>query len=348
MFEDVPMQHSGSFTMTTIALKSALRGTSADNGYQSAAFDRLLSYRQRIADRINARYAGTTYPTGSSIAGTFNPEISGARLNSADVLVPAFMAAYTGRNPDKVTMSFFPSLANMLPNWRVTYDGLIRIGNLGQYFRSITLSHAYRCVYSVGSFASYLNWIEGNGGLGFLMDSSTDMAYPSSPYDISSVSLTESFAPLLGIDVALRNGLTGKIEYKDTRSLSLNMSSVQIVESLSKDITVGTGYKIANFNTVIGMKGGGQKGINHDLTLRVDITHRKQNALLRKIQEEYSQATSGNKNFTLKFTADYTLSKYLTMRAYYDKQINKPLVSSSSYPISSSNIGMTIRLALTR
>ena len=348
MFPDVPIQRSGSFTMTTIALSSALRNPKAESNYQSDAFDRFLTYRRRIANRINDRYAGSVYPTGSSIGGTFNPDISGARLNSADVLVPAFMAAYTGKDPDKITTSFFPSLASMLPNWRITYDGLIRIPGMNKYFRSITLSHAYRCVYSVGSFASYLNWVENTNGLGFLMDATTDMAIPSSPFDISAISLTESFMPLIGLDVALKNGITGKIEYKDTRNLSLNMSSVQVIESLSKDFTIGAGYKIANFNTVIGLKGGGQKGVNHDLTLRADVTHRKQNAILRKIQEEYSQATSGNKNLTIKFTADYTLSKYLTIRAYYDKQINTPLVSSSSYPISSSNLGITLRLALTR
>ena len=348
MFQDVPIQRSGSFTMTTIALRTALTNPKSNNNYQSDAFDRFVAYRQRIADRLNSKYMGTTYPNGSAIGGSFNPEIAGARLNSADVMIPAFMAAYTGRSPEKVNMSAFPSLKSLLPNWRITYDGLIRIPGLDKYFRSITLSHAYRCVYSVGSFASYLNWMETNDGLGFLLDPTSNMPIPSSPFDISAVSLTESFMPLIGLDVALKNGITGKIEYKDTRNLSLNMSSVQVIESLSKDFTVGAGYKIANFNTVIGMKGGGQKGVNHDLTLRADVTHRKQNAIIRKVQENYSQATSGNKNLTIKFTADYTFSKYLTIRAYYDKQINTPLVSSSSYPISNANYGVTLRLALTR
>ncbi|MGL4293818.1 MAG: cell surface protein SprA [Bacteroidales bacterium] len=348
MFPDVPIQRSGSFTMTTIALRTSLSNPKAADNYQSDAFDRFIRYRQQVAGRINAKYAGVQYPAGSAIGGTFQPDITGSRLNSADVMIPAFMAAYTGRDPNKVSTAIFPSLKSLLPNWRITYDGLIRIPGLDKYFRSITLSHAYRCVYSVGSFASYLNWIESSNGLGFILDPIDNMPIPSSPFDVASVSLTESFMPLIGLDVALRNGVTGKIEYKDTRNLSLNMSSVQIIESLSKDFTVGAGYKIANFNTVIGMKGGGQKGVNHDLTLRADVTYRKQNAIIRKVQENYSQATSGNKNLTIKFTADYTFSKYLTIRGYYDKQINTPLVSSSSYPISSSNFGITLRLALTR
>lgn len=354
MFEDLPMQRTGNFTMTTIALKSALTNPRAENNYQSQAFDRFVSYRNILAARYKGQYAETLYPTtgfmkGSYLAGTtFNPEIGGDRLNSAEIMIPAFLAAYTGRDPEKISMSAFPSLRNLLPNWRMTYDGLGRIPFLNTYLRSIVLSHAYRCTYSVGSYSSFLNWIANDRGYGFVLDPLLDVPVPSSPYDISVVSLTESFAPLLGVDMAFRNGLTLRSEYKDTRNLSLNMSSVQVVESLVKDITIGTGYKIANFNTVIGLKGGGEKGINHDLNLRADFTHRTQKALIRKIADQYTQATSGNQSLILKFTADYTFSKFLTVRGYFDKQINKPLVSSTSYPVSSANYGVTLRIALTR
>ena len=355
MFPDVPRQHSGSFTMTTIAVKTSLKRYKAENGYQSDAFDNLVKYRSTISGRINSQYAGAKYPnTGflasSHLAGTtFDPNIAGNRLNSADVLIPAFVAAYTGRDAKNVGLSPFPSILSILPNWRVTYGGLVRlIPGASKYLRSINVNHAYRCTYSVGSFASYLNYIENSEGLGFALDATNDCPMPSSPFDIGSVSITESYAPLIGFDLNFKNGVTAKIEYKDTRNLSLNITSVQIVESVSKDVTVGAGYKIANFNTIIGMKGGGQKGVNHDLTLRSDFSFRKQNALIRKIDENYTQATSGNKSLTIKFTADYTFSKYLTIRGYYDKQINTPLVSSSSYPISNSNFGVTLKMALTR
>ena len=355
MFSDVPKQHSGSFTMTTIAIKTSLKNYKAENYYQSDAFDNLVRYRSEISRRIHSKYEGTTYPNSgflqsSHLAGTqYNPDLAGQRLNSSDVLIPAFMAAYTGKDPKKVGLSPFPSILSALPNWKITYGGLVRlIPGASKYLRSINVSHAYRCTYSVGSFASFLNYVENSNGLGFALDATNNCPVPSSPFDITSVSITESFAPLIGFDLNFKNGVTGKIEYKDTRNLSLNISAVQIVESVSKDITVGSGYKIANFNTIIGMKGGGQKGVNHDLTLRGDFTFRRQNALIRKIDENYTQATSGNRSMTIKFTADYTFSKYLTIRGYYDKQINTPLVSSSSYPISNSNFGVTLKMALTR
>ncbi|MDO5569920.1 MAG: cell surface protein SprA [Bacteroidales bacterium] len=354
MFSDIPVQKGGAFTMTTIGIKTSFKNSDSKNGYSSQIFDNFLKYRNVIADRINNSYANTRYPSsgflnGSYLANTqFNPELSSAGLSSADVMIPAFIAAYTGKDAGKVNLNAFPSIKNMLPNWRITYDGLIQIPFINKYVKSIVLNHAYRCTYSVGSFSSFLNWVAINDNMGFAMDALSNNPVCSSPFDITSVSITESFAPLLGMDVNWKNGITGRVEFKNTRNMSLNMSSVQIIESTSKDYTLGAGYKIANFNTIIGMKGGGEKSVNHDLTLRADFTHRTQTALIRKIEDEYTQPTSGNKNMNIKFTADYTFSKYITLRAYYDKQINTPLISSSAYPISNSNFGVSIRLLLTR
>ncbi len=355
MFADVAKQQNGSFTMTTIALKTSLSNPKADNNYQSDAFDNFVAYRNVIASRITRQYVGQNYPGNGFFQGTnfagkpFDPS-NGIRLNSSDVMIPAFIAAYTGRDPHKVGLDAFPSLKAILPNWRISYDGLMRLPKMKNVFRSFKISHAYRSTYSVGSFASYLNWVEatGSAGMGYVLDNVNGIPLPSSPFDISAVSITESFAPLLGVDMTFKNGITGRIDYKDTRNLTLNMTAAQIIETLSKDFTLGVGYKIANFNTVIGMKGGGQKGVNHDLILRGDVTYRKQFALLRKVDGDYTQATSGNKNLVFKFTADYTLSKYLTLRAFFDKQINSPLISSTAYPISNANYGITMRLALTR
>jgi len=54
--------------------------------------------------------------------------------------------------------------------------------------------------------------------------------------------------------------------------------------------------------------------------------------IVRDIATMESAASSGNTAFKLAFTADYTLSKLITMSFYYDLQTNTPLLSSSSYP----------------
>ncbi|RHJ90851.1 cell surface protein SprA [Parabacteroides bouchesdurhonensis] len=350
MYDGMPETQGGSFTMTTIALKSAFGGSgNAGNGYSSKAFDNFLSNRSIIAARLENMYAGTSYPNAGFIAGTANAgrpyEQGGVGLNSTDVLIPAFLAAYTGKNPNKVGLTAFPSLASLLPNWRITYDGLIKIPTVKKYFKSMMLSHQYRCSYSVGTFSSFLNWVDaGQDGLGYVRDVLTGNPTPSSPYEISAVSITEGFSPLLGVDATLLNNVTARAEYRTTRNLSLNISSYQLVEALSNEFVIGLGYKMTEFNKVLKMKK--TRDFSNDLTVRLDFSFRKMQSLIRKIEDSFTQATSGNIARTIQFSADYGLSRALTLRAFYDLQVNKPLVSSASYPTSNSNYGISVRFSL--
>ena len=133
MQDGMPEQMGGSFTMTTIALGSAFGGSgNANNGYSSKAFDKFIAHRSVIAQRLADTYSGTVYPSSGFMAGhalagkPYDPAVGGGvSLNSMEVLVPAFLAAYTGKDPNKVGLSAFPSIKSLLPNWRVTYDGFL-------------------------------------------------------------------------------------------------------------------------------------------------------------------------------------------------------------------------------
>lgn len=353
MQDGMPEQMGGSFTMTTIALGSAFGGSgNANNGYSSKAFDKFIAHRSVIAQRLMDTYSGTVYPSSGFMAGhalagkPYDPAVGGGvSLNSMEVLVPAFLAAYTGKDPNKVGLSAFPSVKSLLPNWRVTYDGLIRIPAIRKYFKSMMLSHQYRCSYSVGAFSSFLDWVDaGQDGLGYIRDIQTGNPTPSSPYDIAAVSITEGFSPLFGVDATLLNNITGKFELRKTRNLSLNISSYQLVEALSNEFVIGVGYKLTEFNKVLKMKK--TRDFSNDLTIRLDFSYRKMQSLIRKIEEQFTQATSGNIAKTIQFSADYGLSRALTLRAFYDLQINEPIVSTSSYPTSNSNYGISLRFSL--
>ena len=299
-------------------------------------------------------YSGTHYPSTGFLAGTsfagqpYNPSANGGvSVNSADVLIPAFLAAYTGKNANSISLSAFPSISSLLPNWRITYDGLIRIPTVKKYFKSVMLSHQYRCSYSVGSFSSFLNWVESEkDGLGYIRDVLTNNPSPSSPYEISAVSITEGFSPLIGVDATLNNNITARAEYRNTRNLNLNISSYQLVEALSNEFIVGVGYTLTEFNKVLKMKK--TQNFSNDLKVRLDFSYRKMQSLIRKIEDAFTQATSGNIAKTIQFSAEYGLSKSLTLRAFYDLQINEPLVSSASYPTSNSNYGISVRFSLTQ
>jgi cell surface protein SprA len=355
MYTGMPTTYSGSYTKTHCAIKTALRGSSADDGYNSEAFNQFINNIGIVRERIESQYFGTSYPNsgfleGSGYAGTqFNTEVGTVSETSSDVLIPAFVAAYTGTDARKTWLDPFPSISSILPNWKVTYDGLLQLGNMRKWFKSFSLSHAYQCTYSVGSYSSYLNWVAvGGENMGFTLDELTGRPIPSSPYNISSVAITEKFAPLLGVNFTLQNDLQLSAEYRDARTLTLNSSAAQVVESTTKGIKIGAGYKIVGFNTFLKMRGS-QQGISNDLTLNANISLDNTQALIRKISEDrYTQPTSGTRTFSIDFTASYILSKKVTLSAYFDHQASTPLVTTSSYPTTNTSYGISVNLSLAR
>jgi len=203
-------------------------------------------------------------------------------------------------------------------------------------------------------------------------DITTGLPIPGSMFDVSTVSLTESFSPLFGIDMTFLNSLTAKFEIRKTRSMILSMTSQQLTEDYADDIVIGFGYKINNFKlftpkrTIKSTKRkttksnddkdktksksstNNSRGFSNDLNLKLDITFRDKTAVSRDIKTELSQATSGTKTMQISFSAEYTLSRYLSLTAYYDRQMNTPLMTSSSYPITTQDFGVSLKFSLTR
>ncbi len=327
MLSGMPETFGGNYTMTLITFGTAFQSIGDQrNGYTSKAFEQLRANREIIASRIDNSYEN---------ASPNSPKIS---RNSSDVLIPAFLAAYTGQSASKIGLSPFPALSRLRPNWKISYDGLIRLPFIKDHFKSVVLNHQYQSSYNVGSYTSFLQWEAAGNGLGFVN------GLPSSPYSISSVNISEGFNPLFGVDATLLNNITSRIEYRKRRSLNLNISSYQLVEALTNEIIIGAGYKLTEFNKVLGMKKS--EDFSNDLTVRVDFSHRRMQSLIRKIDDGLTQPTSGNVAKTLQFSADYGLSRSLTLRAFYDLQINEPLVSNASFPTSNSNYGITVRFSL--
>ena len=107
------------------------------------------------------------------------------------------------------------------------------------------------------------------------------------------------------------------------------------------------GYKIVNFNTVLKMRGS-QRGVSNDLTLNAEFGLQNNQSLIRKITENYSQPTSGSNTWNINFTASYVMSKNVTLSAYFDHQVNKPIVTTSSYPTTNSSYGISLNINLAR
>ena len=336
MYEGMPTTQTGSFNMTTISIGSAFEAMGdANSGYPSAAFDRFCDALPRFREMAMAHY-GTT----------------DIRPYSAAVMIPAFLDSYTLSGGG--SLDLIPALTKLLPNWTLRYSGLSKLRWFSDHFKSVNINHSYKSVFALGSYtsssetASLLGW------------------------NVPMVSINESFSPLLGVDVTLHNNMTLKAEYRRTRVLNLSMTSVQINESRSNDIVIGLGYKISDFRLfgagttrkIKRAQSGSRKSsqantnnqtgnnrrsdINHDLNLRLDVSLRDQAAITRDIASRTSSASSGNSAFKMSFMADYTLSRLMTLSAYYERQTNTPLLSASSYPTTTHDFGLSLKFSLTR
>lgn len=365
MYEGSPTTQSGTFTMTTISIGSAFESMGdATNGYKSKTFDKFVNSLENFRQKVENRYAGARMPDGSQYDAATSP----VNMYGADVMIPAFLNAYTSMGGS--SLDIFPKLSSLLPNWTVRYSGLSQLPWFRDLFKSVNINHSYKSIYAVGAYQSYSTWEEYRDGLGFITDAVSGMPTPSSMYNISQVSINEAFSPLLGVDVTLHNNLTAKVEYRSTRNLSLSMTSIQVNEAISKDWVIGMGYKINNFSLFGGaghrkVKGkktndadsnnqnkstskNNSKGFNNDLNLRLDLSYRKQASITRDIASLTSTASNGNTAFKFAFTADYTLSRLITLSFYYDMQTNTPLLSSSSYPTTTHDFGLNLKMSLTR
>ena len=353
MYAGMPETRNGNFSMSTIGLGGFFSGTGdARKGYQSDVFLKMLDNREIIASRMQNRYQGRTYPDVGFISETsyrnteYNPNNGAVGLNSGDAAIPAFIAAYTNKDPQKVGLTAFPSMSSMLPNWNLTYDGLMKIPSIADHLSALNITHRYNCTYNIGNYNSYLNWVNAGieGDLGYVRNTETGAPIPSMGYEITSVSLTEKFDPLIGLDATFLNNLTAGIKNARSRTMNYNVTSYQLVESYSNDLTVSIGYKYAEFNKILKMKK--KADFSNDLTVRLDYTYRKALSLLRKLEDGFTQATQGSIAQMLQFKADYGVSKKITLSAFYDLQINQPLVSSTAFPTSNSNYGISLQVSL--
>lgn len=355
MYDDPTIIYAGSYTKSHIMMATAFKGFDGDatNQYHSETFDRFIDNIDVVADRLRQRYIGTSYPNRGFLATTpyagktFNQAYGDINTASSDVLIPAFMAAYSGKSAHSIGLNPFPAIKEILPNWRVSYDGLMRIPFFKRVFKAFSLTHAYQCTYAVSNYTSYGDWITIGDGLGFTQDIQWGNPIPTSPYDISSVTVAEKFSPLIGFTATFMNDISFNLQYELQRTLTLNSSALQLVEANSKSFVVGGSYKIANFNKVLKLKTK-QQNIDNDLTLNFNLKMSDNTSIIRKIDDLTASPTNGTRTWSVNFTANYVVSKRITLGAFFDMQTNTPLVSTNSYPTRNSNYGLTINMALAK
>jgi cell surface protein SprA len=127
MFNANSFTESGNFSISTLTWGTAFFAIGKGEVHESEAFESLKNNRLVIAKRLAAERpvdGGHGYDPGQEHP-NYPGYPDGYGPNSVEVLVPAFLAAYQNKSPDKVELGLFPSFKFMRPNWQVRYEGII-------------------------------------------------------------------------------------------------------------------------------------------------------------------------------------------------------------------------------
>jgi cell surface protein SprA len=302
---------SGNYSMSYLSFLTAFEKTDRNN--YSANFERFREYRNVLLARLK----------------TANPSGDAYNLNSQDVLIPAFFAAYSGKSPDKVKFSPFYKIP--LPNWELRYDGLTNSPWFRKRFTSINIRHKYTSTYNVGSFVSSLEYDAAFVGL-------TAPLYPFATqfnaqgqfvpvYVMSVISFVEKFEPFIGVQFRTKGGLTGGLDYNQDRNVGLWLTNASVNEITNKGLRANVGFIKQNLRVPFRVNGRRVR-LKNDLTFNCVLTMTDQRILQRKLDAE-TIPTAGNILFQFNPTVSYNVNRRLNVQVYFDRLVNNPLVSNS-------------------
>ncbi|MCD8445015.1 T9SS outer membrane translocon Sov/SprA, partial [Tenacibaculum finnmarkense] len=285
-----------------------------------ALYDTFLANRATISERLSA---------ASKLPNT--PD-AGYKITGQQVMLPAFVAAYSGINASKVSTNVFKNIP--IPNWTLRFNGLMQYKWFKKSFSSFTVSHGYKSSYTIGNYTNNLQYDTS------VATNTNNSGNYQSELLLSSATLIDEFSPLVKVDFRMKNSFSFKGEIRRDRSLTLNFNNNTLTDVKGTEYVVGFGYKIKDVKFVTKFTGKKQT-VKGDINLRADVSLRDNLTLIRSVDKENSQITGGEKLLGLKFIADYNLSSSLTASFYYNHQTFKYAVSTT-FPRQSINAGINI------
>jgi cell surface protein SprA len=311
----------GNFNISTVLIKTAFLPSDINN---SEAFDEFRTNRLVVANRLADKYYGT-----GSIPRDIDGYPIGFGKNSQQVLLPSFLAAYSGQEAGKVSTGVFKSIP--LPNWNIKYTGFMRYKWFKDSFKTFSIQHGYRASYNINAFRSNLNTTPTDANGNFYANKL-----------ISNVNLSEQFNPLVKVDMTLKNSFKILAEIKKDRTLNMSFDNNLLTEVSGKEYIIGLGYRIKDVTINSALADNPTGLIKSDINLKADFSLRKNNTIVRYLDYNNNQLGGGQDMWSIKFTADYSFSKNMTAIVFYDHQFSQAVISTS-FPITNIRAGFTLR-----
>lgn len=333
---------TGSFDISYISMRTLFQGRDARK--LTKAFYNFEGYRENISRRL-----GIVNPYTGGLANPSDPDYAkGYSRYAQNVLIPAFLAAYSGKDPETIPLveennssvrsnpfkNLFP-----LPNWRLTYNGLARNKKMRKIFQQFTLKHAYNGSMSMNGFNSALMYND-VFGLGYpsFIDSTSGNYVPF--FLVPNITITENFGPVIGIDATLQNSLNFSFSYKRSRTLSMSLIDFQLSETNSTEFSIGAGMRLKN--VTIPVQYFNLHNQKSDVNLKFDFAIRDDLTSINRLDERSSIPTRGQKVISISPSIDYLVNKNFTVRLLYDRRQSIPSVSTA-FPITTTRGGVMFR-----
>lgn len=326
---------TGNMSVSFVAWNTAFINANKGTDHTSPVFDQFLANRPVISQRLGERNDSSKYVTSNGYADGYGAE-------HQDVKINAFLAAYSGQSAESVKMSSLRARMPV-PNWRVTYNGLSKIKLFQKWFRSVSVTHAYRGTYNVSSYTANLSHESDGNGNDYARDENNNNFIPAK--QIATVSISEQFSPLINVDMKWKkNNLSTRIELRRDRNVSLQLANSQVTMVRGKEYIFGMGYKIPKLKMPFKV-GPNKRALVSDLDIKADFSLRDNVTIIRLINDNENQITAGQQVWSLKMTADYRVSKSLNIQAYFDRVLTKPK-TSQSFTTGNTNAGLSFRFTL--
>ncbi|MFM2368366.1 MAG: cell surface protein SprA, partial [Bacteroidota bacterium] len=317
----------GLFSISTVLIKTSF-STSDEN--TSVAFEDFRNNRLAIANRLATQ-------RGIDINNPANLDAEGYPLgygkNNQAVLLPAFLAAYSGTNATDVSLGIFRNFP--IPNWAVKYNGLMRYAFFKKNFKRFSMQHSYRASYTINAFRSNFEYDKTPNGV----DASGNFFNSTI---MSNINLVEQFSPLIRMDFELKSSLKVLTEIKKDRALSMSFDNNLLTEVKGVEYVVGLGYRFKDVIFSSKLADNPTGIIKSDINLKGDLSYRNNQTIVRYLDYDNNQLAGGQNIWSLKITADYAFSKNLTAILYYDHSFSKAVISTS-FPLTNIRSGFTLR-----
>jgi len=318
----------------------------------SPAFQRFEDNRTIISKRIaQSNPYWRTLPTGQQF--TSDGFATGYGRYSQDVLIPAFIAAYTNKSPYSIALvketnsniksnPFSGTIPK--PNWSLNYTGLSKIPFLQSIFSQINIRNAYSGTLSMNSFTSALTYSDPlkYGAPGFI-DSISGNFVPF--YLVPNITMSEQFSPLLGIDVTTTKQMGFKFEYSKSRTLSLSLIDYQMSETNSTMWTFGASWRKKGLRLPFKLPGMDKIKIQNDITFKLDVSMRNDATSNSTVDQNNSIPTNGQKVVIIQPAIDYIYNKRINVKLFFTQTRTTPFISTTA-PSIYTKAGLQVRINL--